>query len=159
VNWKVNAITDFNGDKKSDILWYNAATGQTSVWLMDGATGTKGANLFTDPEWRLQCIGTSSMTSGLACDDALTNASVGNVPVPPNQPPVVAAGMDQTIIFPAVANLSGTVTDDGIPIGLVSSVWTQVGGAGTVVFGNAASLQTTATFSVRYLHTAAHRNG
>jgi hypothetical protein len=146
-NWKINSTADFNGDKKSDLLWYNAATGQTSLWLMDGTTPIKGTNLFTDPEWRLQCIKTSSLTSGLACDDALANASVGNTPVPPNQPPVVNAGMDQTITYPTVANLSGKVTDDGIPIGLVTSIWSQVGGSGTVVFGNAASLNTTATFS------------
>jgi hypothetical protein len=146
-NWKINSTADFNGDKKSDLLWYNAATGQTSVWLMDGTSPIKGTNLFTDPEWRLQCIKTSSLTSVLACDDALTNASVGNTPVPPNQPPVVNAGMDQTITYPTVANLSGKVTDDGNPIGLVTSMWSQVGGSGTVVFGNAASLNTTATFS------------
>ncbi len=153
LNWKIQATADLNGDKKSDLLWYNAATGQTSVWLMDGIVGTRGANLFTDPDWRLQCIRTSSLTSVLACDDALANASVGNVPIPPNQPPVVNAGPDQTITLPAVANLSGTVTDDGIPIGLVTSAWSQVSGPGSVVFGNASALKTTATFSAAGTYT------
>src|SRR5439155_11326384 len=34
---------------------------------------------------------------------------------PSNRPPVVNAGLDQTITLPAVATLSGTVTDDGQP--------------------------------------------
>jgi PKD repeat protein len=153
LNWKINATADLNGDKKSDLLWYNAATGQTAVWIMDGTTGTKGANLFTDPNWRLQCIKSSSITPALACNDALSNASTGNAPMPPNQPPVVNAGMDQTITVPAVANLSGAVTDDGIPIGLVTSMWSQVAGPGTVGFGNAASLNTTATFSAAGTYT------
>ena len=153
LNWNINATADLNGDKKSDILWYNAATGQTSVWLMDGTTGTRGANLFTDPNWRLQCIQSSSMTSLLACDDALSDASTGSTPIPTNQPPVVNAGSDQSIILPSIANLSGTVIDDAIPIGLVTSIWSKVSGPGTVVFGNAAALKTTATFSAAGTYT------
>ena len=36
--------------------------------------------------------------------------------IPGNQAPVVNAGADQTIVLPAVANLSGTATDDGLPL-------------------------------------------
>jgi len=147
LNWKINAIADLNGDKKSDLLWYNPATGQTAVWLMDGSVGTSGANLFTDPVWRLQCVKTSSLTSVLACSDAIANASTGSTPMPPNQSPVVNAGADQSITLPAVADLSGTVSDDGIPIGLVTVRWSVISGPGSVVFGNATAVNTTATFS------------
>ncbi|MFK7806095.1 MAG: hypothetical protein AB8G95_30980, partial [Anaerolineae bacterium] len=64
----------------------------------------------------------------------------------PNEPPVVSAGDDQTIMLPIVANLAGTVTDDGNP-GPVSVLWTQESGPGTVTFGDAASATTTAGFS------------
>jgi len=30
--------SDFNGDRKSDILWRNNATGENTIWLMNGAT-------------------------------------------------------------------------------------------------------------------------
>ena len=152
-NWQIQAAADLNGDGKSDLLWYNAATGQTAVWLMDGVTSINGTNLSTDPEWRLRCIKSSELTSDLVCNDALTGSSVGNVPVPSNQAPVVNAGPDQTIALSAAANLSGTVTDDGIPLGQVTSAWSQVGGPGTVVFGNAAVPRTTATFSAAGTYT------
>src|SRR5678816_2021449 len=44
---------DLNGDHKADLLWYNAATGQTSVWLMDGTTTIGGALLLTHPDWKV----------------------------------------------------------------------------------------------------------
>jgi hypothetical protein len=66
-----------------------------------------------------------------------------------NQPPSVNAGLDQTITFPSAAGLSGTATDDGLPSGsTLTRTWSKVSGPGTVTFGNASSLNTTATFSV-----------
>lgn len=45
---------DFNGDRKSDILWQNA-NGQAAIWLMNGTTATTkglvGAN--PGPSWRV----------------------------------------------------------------------------------------------------------
>jgi hypothetical protein len=37
--WRPVLTADFDNDGNSDILWYNAGTGQLSVWLLDG-TGT-----------------------------------------------------------------------------------------------------------------------
>jgi len=71
------------------------------------------------------------------------------VPPPPtNTPPIVNAGADQTIIFPGLANLVGTVVDDGRPNSTLTSAWTKISGPGTVTFSNAASVTTTASFSV-----------
>jgi len=66
-----------------------------------------------------------------------------------NLPPVVNAGPDQTISLPGPASLDGTVTDDGLPNppGLVTTTWSKVSGSGTVSFGAAAAVDTTATFS------------
>ena len=36
-SWKVTGTGDFNGDKKSDVLWRNA-NGAVSIWQMDGST-------------------------------------------------------------------------------------------------------------------------
>jgi len=67
---------------------------------------------------------------------------------PTNQPPVVNAGADASVTLPATASLDGTVTDDGLPTppGAVTTTWTG-SGPGTVTFGNAAAVDTTASFS------------
>ena len=65
-----------------------------------------------------------------------------------NQPPTVSAGSDQTIVWPAVAALDGTVSDDGIPAppGAVTTLWSQVSGPATVTFADATATDTTANF-------------
>jgi hypothetical protein len=37
-NWLPDIIADFDGDGRSDILWRNAVSGDTAIWLMDGVT-------------------------------------------------------------------------------------------------------------------------
>jgi len=66
-----------------------------------------------------------------------------------NQPPTVNAGPDQTITLPATASLAGTASDDGLPNPphTLTTTWAKVSGPGTVTFGNANALSTTATFS------------
>jgi len=87
-----------------------------------------------------------------ASDGALSSAAdvaiTVNAPPPTNQVPVVNAGPDQTITLPASATLSGSASDDGLPNGVLTTGWSKVSGPGSVTFGNAASLSTTATFSV-----------
>ena len=39
------ALPDLNGDGKTDIIWYSAASGQTIAWLMNGNT-LAGGGLF-----------------------------------------------------------------------------------------------------------------
>ncbi len=71
------------------------------------------------------------------------------VPPAANQAPVVNAGPDRTITLANSATLSGTATDDGLPNppATLTIAWSQVSGPGTVAFGNASSLSTTASFS------------
>jgi hypothetical protein len=88
--------------------------------------------------------------AGQAFTDSGSANCVSPPPVPPmNQAPAVSAGPDQTIILPAGASLDGTVTDDGQPNppGTVITTWSQVNGPGTVTFGNASAVDTTASFS------------
>jgi hypothetical protein len=68
---------------------------------------------------------------------------------PVNQPPTVNAGNDFSVTLPDSANLDGTVTDDGLPNppAAVATTWSKTAGAGTVTFGNATAVDTTATFS------------
>ncbi|MGG6237505.1 LamG-like jellyroll fold domain-containing protein [Nodosilinea sp. AN01ver1] len=71
------------------------------------------------------------------------------VTITANQAPVVEAGLDQSIDFPALAELDGTVSDDGFPLrpGRVALTWSRVSGPGTVTFADANSDITTARFS------------
>jgi hypothetical protein len=67
---------------------------------------------------------------------------------PPNQAPSVSAGPDQTISLPNIANLNGTVADDGLPLGSsILTSWSKVSGPGTVAFANPNVTVTTAAFS------------
>src|SRR5439155_22989456 len=86
-----------------------------------------------------------------ANDSALSTTSdvvvVVSAPSPSNLAPTVNAGADQTITFPAAANLQGTASDDGLPNGSSLTVtWSKISGPGTVVFVNATSLNAAATF-------------
>ena len=68
---------------------------------------------------------------------------------PMNQAPVVDAGPDQTVTLPSSAILDATVTDDGLPNppGAVTCTWSKASGPGTVSFGDASAVDTTASFS------------
>ena len=66
-----------------------------------------------------------------------------------NRAPVVDAGGDQTIAAAASTTLDGTVMDDDTPVMLanVQTTWSKQSGPGTVTFGNASAIDTTAQFS------------
>ena len=49
-------VADFDGDGRDDLLWYNAATGQTAIWLMDGLKARVGEIVFTGP-WSVTATG------------------------------------------------------------------------------------------------------
>jgi hypothetical protein len=67
-----------------------------------------------------------------------------------NQPPVVTVGADKTITYPAnSAALTGTATDDGLPVGSTLQIsWSKVVGPGNVSFANPFQPNTQATFSL-----------
>ena len=69
-------------------------------------------------------------------------------PAPEQTGPTVNAGPDQQIVLPASAQLDATVSDDGFPKppGVVSVAWTQQSGPGSVTFGDAHAVDTTASF-------------
>ncbi len=69
---------------------------------------------------------------------------------PANTAPTVASGPDQSVTLPDGATLNGTVTDDGLPDpAALTTTWLMMSGPGpnTVTFGNAAAVDTTASFS------------
>ncbi len=91
----------------------------------------------------------SRTSSDLSFDLELTGDGIpGNTP-PVNQPPVVSAGANQTITLPASAQISGTITDDGLPNppSQVTVSWSKVSGPGTVTFNPANAASTRASFT------------
>jgi RHS repeat-associated protein/uncharacterized repeat protein (TIGR01451 family) len=85
-----------------------------------------------------------------ASDSQLTGSAQMRVTVLPfNDPPVVNAGPDQTIIWPAnTVTLAGIATDDGMPAGSVLKTnWAFVSGPTAVLFGDPTVLNTTVRFN------------
>ncbi|MCG3154872.1 MAG: hypothetical protein DKINENOH_01468 [bacterium] len=75
--------------------------------------------------------------------------SEAQVQLTANAAPEVDAGPDVQITLPAVAELEGTISDDGFPDppGRVSAAWSKVSGPGSVQFSNVSSAYSTARFS------------
>ena len=66
---------------------------------------------------------------------------------PFNFAPCVNAGADQSVTFPAAANLSGEASDDGDPTGPLTTTWSKLSGPGAVTFGNPNAVATSASFN------------
>jgi flagellar hook assembly protein FlgD len=96
--------------------------------------------------------GTTYYFAVLAYDESFVSVNsneLSAVPQNPNQSPTVNAGVDSSVSLPNSLNLDGTVSDDGLPNppGVLTTTWSKQSGPGTVTFGNANSVDTTATFS------------
>lgn len=50
VNWKVQAIGDFDGAGKADVLWRNQTSGANVLWTMNGLSRESAAALATEPD-------------------------------------------------------------------------------------------------------------
>ncbi|MEI6077690.1 MAG: LamG-like jellyroll fold domain-containing protein, partial [Verrucomicrobiota bacterium] len=87
-----------------------------------------------------------------AGDGQFTDYDETTVMITSNSAPVIrVASASQSLILntnPTTINLSAFVTDDGLPSlpGFTTNLWSQLSGPGTVTFGNATNLNTTATF-------------
>ena len=83
----------------------------------------------------------------LFASDSFLSAS-SDLFVTVDAPPVVNAGPAMTNTFPGTVTLPGSASDDGLPTnGTLTVNWSKISGPGTVVFGNAAATNSTATFS------------
>ncbi|MEW6127269.1 MAG: PKD domain-containing protein, partial [Acidobacteriota bacterium] len=98
------------------------------------------------PTTLVKIDGGSTLDGALYCDRLTLNGTL-KVRVG-NQSPAVDAGSDQSIGFGGTANLSGAVTDDGLPNSQLTYSWSKVSGPGEVTFADASALTTTATFSI-----------
>ncbi|MEI9813413.1 MAG: Ig-like domain-containing protein [Acidobacteriota bacterium] len=103
-----------------------------------------------------QVTGTTTVTAGsngnlvvpitlLLSDVAMKISPTGQSST--NQAPVVSAGPDVTAVTGSARSITGTASDDGLPVNNLSLTWSKVSGPGTVTFGSPNAAVTTATFS------------
>lgn len=122
--------------------------GQTNRVEKQSAAGAGNVTLAMSTE-----PGASTTTMSWSVDDTTAKSwAVFAVSLkgsgPANTAPTVNAGVDASITYPSLASLNGTVVDDGLPSGTLTYTWTKVSGPGTVAFGDATLVDTTASFSV-----------
>ncbi|MER6177535.1 discoidin domain-containing protein [Streptosporangium sp. NPDC001681] len=79
--------------------------------------------------------------------------SAGSPPAATNQAPYVLARKDPAYNQPAQVRLLGTVKDDALPNGTLSTAWSLVGGPGTAVFTAPTAAVTLASFTVAGTYT------
>ena len=93
------------------------------------------------------CCDFAASDGDLSAFDTVT-IDVDPAPPPVNLPPIVNAGVDQSITLPVnQVQLAGSASDDGQPVGSIVTIqWSKESGPGTVTFGNTSSLTSTATF-------------
>ena len=92
--------------------------------------------------------GSATLASAIVIDQFNIVPSSINVGV------YVNAGADGNSAFPSPAALDATVTDDALPApASVTTTWTKLAGGGTVTFGNASNVDTTAAFSQPGIYT------
>jgi VCBS repeat-containing protein len=96
--------------------------------------------------------GTDSFTYTLTDSTPETSAAatVTIIVTAVNDAPQVNAGTDTSVTLPQnTVTLDGTVSDDGLPAGTVTTNWSRAGGtgAGIVSFADQAAIDTTATFT------------
>jgi len=85
--WRIVGSRDFNGDGKSDVLWYNSSTGETQLWFMKGhelarratVLSENGSPIFIGPPWSI--VGTNDMNGDGKSDIIWNNSSTGEIQV------------------------------------------------------------------------------
>ncbi|MFT6927680.1 MAG: hypothetical protein ACJAZP_003319, partial [Psychromonas sp.] len=81
-------------------------------------------------------------------DGVIYEMSIPTIFTTTNDMPVVAAGEDQSILLPADAYLTGSVSDDGLPDDALTVTWSKQSGPGVVSFADANNENTIASFSM-----------
>src|SRR5206468_505318 len=145
VKFYINGVLDISVDALDTNPFLSGAN-----TLRIGGQGRGGVNRYVNGKIDEVRIYNRALTQTEIQSDMATPIGGSTAPAPPptNRAPVVNAGPDQTITLPSSANLSGTATDDALPIGsTLTTTWSKVSGPGTVTFGNVSARSTTASFS------------
>jgi VCBS repeat-containing protein len=136
------AITLTGSDADGDSLTFTVVT--------QPAHGTLSGNLpsvvytpalnYSGPDSFTFKVNDGSLDSNLAAITITIEAAV-------NQAPIVNAGPDQVAVLSKSLMLNGSATDDGLPNGALTIVWSKVSGPGTPQFSSPNKAVTTVTFN------------
>jgi alpha-tubulin suppressor-like RCC1 family protein len=155
-----NLIATAASETKINLSWTDQSNIESGFKIERKISAAGGYDYLTSVGAGVTTLSNNALTPGTtyfyrvratnsAGDSAFSNeASVTTPSGTVNQGPSVNAGSNQTITLPASASLNGTVTDDGLPSGILTRTWSRVSGPGTVTFANASAEDTTASFSV-----------
>ena len=119
---------------------WSKVSGPGTVSFTDANAAATTATFSTPGTYVLRLTATDTVFS--AQDECIVTATA-------NRAPAVDAGHNAAISLGNVAALDGTVSDEGLPAGSeVTQSWSVTSGPGPVTFGDAAAVDTTATFGV-----------
>jgi len=145
----VGATVQLSGAASSDVDGYPLTYKWAILSQPTGGTGALSSTTLINPTFVANAGGTYVVQ--LIVNDGVYSSPPATVTItanPPNQPPVVNAGPNQSITLPVNSvMLNGTATDDGLPNGTLIITWTVVSGPGTVTFSSPNTAVTKATFS------------
>ena len=85
--WSIVGTNDFNADGKTDLLWHNAATGESQIWFMNGyrvsgratVLGENGRAAFVGLPWSI--VGTNDFNQDGKADILWHNSSTGETQI------------------------------------------------------------------------------
>jgi len=85
--WSIVGTNDFNADGKTDLLWHNAATGESQIWFMNGyrvsgratVLGESGSAAFVGLPWSI--VGTNDFNQDGKADILWHNSSTGETQI------------------------------------------------------------------------------
>jgi hypothetical protein len=70
--------SDFDGDGKADIVWYNPSTGSNTMWIMNGSSYVSGGTLLVDSLTGWRTIGSGDFNGDGKADLLWYNPSTGS---------------------------------------------------------------------------------
>ncbi len=152
-----HAVDAGDGRENSDGVYYKATNLEGAVYVLAGSSGKIGYTPIHHPANFTEVLELGSMVIDVegdrmdvrmlrengAIQDYFTITKSASV----NQAPQVNAGANQSTDTASAINLNATVSDDGLPSNTLTYSWSKVSGPGTVSFGNAGQVDTTASFS------------
>jgi RHS repeat-associated protein len=127
---------------------WSQVSGPAAVTFSAPTQKTTNATFSIDGTYVLQLTASDTQLS------SSSSVTITVLPTPQNLPPVVSAGLNQVGTLPSPTTslqlfLSGSVKDDGLPVGKpVTQQWSVVSGPAAVTFTNPLNPTTFATFSV-----------
>jgi hypothetical protein len=130
------------------------AADENSAWLVVAVSGSGNNQTVTNSiDISGLDAGTYNADVGVSCPNATNSPQTYTValeiseePVL-NQPPTVDAGADQIVGRNTPVFLDGSVSDDGLPYGTLTSTWSKSFGPGDVDFTDPSDPKTTATIA------------